>query len=232
MLVKEAIEHTGSLGQTWKMPGKSIGIQAKYCNVGSKLAKVEDTVCSKCYGLWGFYMMPNVKKSEDLRLDRMMNDPMWEPSMVFQLNRLVEPYFRWFDNGDIPDLKVFRRIVRVCEHTPSINHWLPTKEYGVVNDFLLEGGKIPENLSLRPSGYKFNGEPPEFKNKFHLMSELPTSTATYLDENDKPEVVHGHLCPAHWNKGQCGDCRACWNKEVSNVTYVNQRQKIKETNNA
>ncbi len=82
-----------------------------------------------------------------------------------------------------------------------VKHWLPTKEYGLVNDFLLEGGVIPENLSLRPSGYKFNGKPPEFKGKFHMMEDLPTSTATYLDENSKPEVVHGHLCPcplAEW----------------------------------
>lgn len=223
---KEAKEHTGSLGQTKKMPGKSLGIQAKWCKVGSKLAKIEGTVCHECYGLYGFYMMPNVKEAQDKRLKLMMEDPLWEDAMVAQIRVLKVPVFRWFDDGDLQSVYNLERIVRVCERTPMINHWLPTKEYGIVNDFLLKGGVIPENLSTRPSGYKFNGKPPGFKGKFHLMSELPTSTATYLDENEKPMSVHGHLCPAHWQNGECGDCRACWDKEVTNVTYVNQRQKI------
>jgi len=119
------------------------------------------------------------------------------------------------------------RIVRVCERTPSIHHWLPTKEYQLVAEFLLKGGKIPENLSLRLSGYKFDDPPPKFRYG-HVLSQLQTSTATHLDEDEQPVAVHGHLCPAHWQKGECGDCRACWNKEVPNVTYVDQRQKIKE----
>ena len=228
MNTKEAVKHTGSLGQTKKMPGKSYGIRAIHCNVGMKLAKIEGTVCHQCYGLFGFYNMPNVQRSQDNRLDLMLNDPLWEDAMVVQIRQLKVAYFRWFDDGDLQSLYNLQRIIPVCERTPMVKHWMPTKEYGVVNDFLLEGGVIPENLSLRPSGYKFNGKPPEFKGKFHMMEDLPTSTATYLDENSKPEVVHGHLCPAHWQNGECGECRACWNKEVSNVTYVNQRQKIKE----
>jgi hypothetical protein len=227
MLVKEAIEHTGSLGQTKKMPGKSYGIQAWHCGIGMKLAEVEGTVCSKCYGLVGFYNMPSVKVAQDKRLDLMLTDSLWEDGMVVQIRLLRMQYFRWFDDGDLQSLYNLERIIRVCERTPMVNHWMPTKEYGIVNMFLMEGGQIPENLSLRPSGYKFNGEPPVFKGRFELMADLPTSTATYLDENEQPEVVHGHLCPAHWQNGECGECRACWNwKEVPNVTYVNQRQKI------
>ena len=226
MLVKEARLHTGSLGQTKKMPGKSLGISALKCKVGMKLVKVKGTVCEECYALDNFYRMTNVKRAHDKRLDLMLNDPLWEDSMVVQIRLLKVPYFRWFDSGDLQSVYNLERICRVCERTPMINHWLPTKEYGFVNEFLSNGGKIPENLSLRPSGYKFNGKTPEFKGKFTLMSDLPTSTATYLDENEKPEVVHGHLCPAHWQNGECGDCRACWNKEVKNVTYPNQKQKI------
>ena len=58
MNVKEAHRHTHSLSNTSKMPGKSYGIQAKFCGIGAKLAKVEGTVCSSCYGLNGFYNMP------------------------------------------------------------------------------------------------------------------------------------------------------------------------------
>ena len=228
MLVKEARLHTGSLGKTSKMPGKSLGISALKCKVGMKLAKVKGTVCEGCYALDNFYRMPSVKNAHVERLELMLNDPLWEDAMVVQIRLLKTPYFRWFDSGDLQSVYNLERIVRVCERTSMINHWLPTKEYGFVKGFLSNGGKIPENLCLRLSGYTFNGKTPEVKGKFTLMSDLPTSTATHLDKDEKPEVVQGHLCPAHWNKGQCGDCRACWNKEVPNVTYVDQRQKIKE----
>ena len=227
MLIKEAVKHTRPLGKTKKMPGKSYGISAKHCNIGMKLAKVENTVCEGCYGLRGFYNMPKVIKAQDERLHLMLNDPLWEDAQVVQIRILDMPYFRWFDDGDLQSVYNLERIVRVCERTPSIHHWLPTKEYQLVAEFLLKGGKIPENLSLRLSGYKFDDPPPKFRYG-HVLSQLQTSTATHLDEDEQPVAVHGHLCPAHWQKGECGDCRACWSKEVPNVTYVDQRQKIKE----
>ena len=227
MLIKEAVKHTHSLSETSKMPGKSIGISAFDCNIGMKLAKVEGTVCEECYAFRNFYLMPTTKIAHDNRLQLMLEDPLWEDAMTVQVRILKMPYFRWFDSGDLQSVYNLERIVRVCERTPSIHHWLPTKEYQLVAEFLLKGGKIPENLSLRLSGYKFDDPPPKFRYG-HVLSQLQTSTATHLDENEQPVAVHGHLCPAHWQKGECGDCRACWSKEVPNVTYVDQRQKIKE----
>ena len=227
MLIKEAVKHTHSLSETSKMPGKSIGISAFDCNIGMKLAKVEGTVCEECYAFRNFYLMPTTKIAHDKRLQLMLEDPLWEDAMTVQVRILKIPYFRWFDSGDLQSVYNLERIVRVCERTPSIHHWLPTKEYQLVAEFLLKGGKIPENLSLRLSGYKFDDPPPKFRYG-HVLSQLQTSTATHLDENEQPVAVHGHLCPAHWQKGECGDCRACWSKEVPNVTYVDQRQKIKE----
>jgi len=230
MLVKEAKQHVGSFSNTDKMPGMSIGIQAKYCKIGSKLAKVKGSVCEKCYGMNGWYHMLNVKDAEDLRMELMLNDPEWEDAMVTLINRLKEPNFRWFDNGDVQSVENLGQIVRVCERTPGVKHWLPTKEYGMVNDFLIRNDitwrELPDNMVIRMSGYMFNGKPPEFRGKFWRMDGIPTSTATYIDENEKPEVIHGSLCGAKWNDGKCGSCRDCWSREVSNVTYPNQRQKI------
>ena len=227
MLIKEAVKHTHSLSETSKLPGKSTGISAFDCNIGMKLAKVEGTVCEECYAFRNFYLMPTTKIAHDKRLQLMLEDPLWEDAMTVQVRILKVPYFRWFDSGDLQSVYNLERIVRVCDRTPSIHHWLPTKEYQLVAEFLLKGGKIPENLSLRLSGYKFDDPPPKFRYG-HVLSQLQTSTATHLDEDQQPVAVHGHLCPAHWQKGECGDCRACWSKEVPNVTYVDQRQKIKE----
>jgi len=232
MLVKEAMKHIGSPSNTTKMPGKSIGIQAKFCLIGSKLAEVEGSVCSLCYGMNGWYHMPNVKESEDLRMKLMKDDPLWEDAMVTVINRLKDPYFRWFDNGDLQSVENLERIVRVCERTPDVNHWLPTKEYGMVNDLLIRKDitwrELPDNMVVRPSGYMMGEKPPEFRGKFWRMTGILTSTATFMDENKRPEVIHGKLCKAKWNNDECGSCRACWSKEVNNVTYPNQRQKISE----
>ena len=29
----------------------------------------------------------------------------------------------------------------------------------------------------------------------------------------------GHDCPSRFQDNECRDCRACWNKEVKNVSY-------------
>ena len=39
------------LGKTSKMRGFSFGLDARNCVTGSKLRKVENSVCSKCYAL-------------------------------------------------------------------------------------------------------------------------------------------------------------------------------------
>ena len=43
-------------------------------------------------------------------------------------DRFGEPYHRWFDAGDLADVAMLKAIVRVCELTPTIKHWLPTRE--------------------------------------------------------------------------------------------------------
>ena len=60
--LKETIENSGkvSLGNT-KMPSTTFAISAKHCKVGSKLAKIEGSTCSRSVTLLNF-------KSLDLAL--------------------------------------------------------------------------------------------------------------------------------------------------------------------
>ena len=53
-------------------------------------------------------------------MELMEDDAGWEDAMVFQIARLIEPFFRWFDNGDLQSVENLARIVRVCERTPKI----------------------------------------------------------------------------------------------------------------
>ena len=205
MLIKEAVKHTRPLGKTKKMPGKSYGISAKHCNIGMKLAKVENTVCEGCYGLRGFYNMPKVIKAQDERLHLMLNDPLWEDAQMVQIRILDMPYFRWFDDGDLQSVYNLERIVRVCERTPSIHHWLPTKEYKLVKDY---DKSVAPNLVIRVSAPNINKE---FSSYTHVST---------VYSKDNIEVSNGYVCPASKQDNKCGSCRACWSDKVSEVSYL------------
>ena len=136
--------------------------------------------------------------------------------MVYQILATKERWFRWFDSGDLQTVENLARIVRICERTPDVMHWLPTKEYGIVNAYFNRGGEIPSNLTVRPSGYKMDAPPPQFRGKsWQAMASLPTSTVS-----TKHGTEVGSVCPSSQQNNECRDCRNCWSKEVKNVTYL------------
>jgi hypothetical protein len=51
-----------------------------------------------------------------------------------------------------------KAIVRVCELTPTIKHWLPTREAKIVVAFLKEAD-LPTNLTLRISSTMVDDKP-------------------------------------------------------------------------
>ena len=191
------------------MPCHSWGIPATDCRTGSKLAEIEGTICNGCYALKGSYAWPRVERAYRRRLDR-SDTPRWIEAMAklveWQANRNRTDHFRWFDSGDIQSLSMLERIAAVASETPNVSHWLPTREYGIVRSYLAANRK-PENLTIRISSVFVDREPQRIAN-------LPTSTV------HRDEPPRGYVCPAYERKpAQCGDCRACWEPYVENVSY-------------
>jgi len=91
--VKQATLAVGGLSNTSKMPCKSWGISAKQCKTGSKLAKIEGTICNGCYALKGAYVWPVVERAHARRLE-LINTSSWSDNMVTAINNA--PFFRWF----------------------------------------------------------------------------------------------------------------------------------------
>ena len=207
MTKKQAVKITGGLSSTGKMPCPSYGIPAKACGVGSKLRPLANSVCSGCYAMKGQYVFPVVQKAQQRRLESISN-PNWVTAMVTLIGD--RKYFRWHDSGDLQGVDHFYKILDVCRQTLNTLHWLPTKEIGLVSDCIRANGwqSIPENLVIRASGPFIDGKPPK-----SLSTPLPTST---VHKNIEPI---GHECPAPKQGGSCGDCRACWDKTVANVSY-------------
>ena len=101
-------------------------------------------------------------------------------------------------------MAMLEKIVMVCNGTPTIKHWLPTREVKIVSDYLKIYKEFPDNLLVRVSSPMIDGEPLKFDY---------TSTV----HHNKQAI--GHDCPSRFQDNECRDCRACWNKEVKNVSY-------------
>ena len=196
MLKKEAKEITGGLSAPSKMPGPAYNLPATECITGAKLVKVPGSVCAGCYALKGRYRFTNVRMALARRLESLKH-PRWVEAMVTLIKG--EPWFRWHDSGDLQSAWHLKQIFEVCKRTPETRHWLPTREARILS--LMDPDIIPSNLIIRMSSHMIDQPPVKF---WPWTSTVSTT---------------GYSCPAKDQGNECGDCRNCWNREVTNVTY-------------
>ena len=57
-------------------------------------------------------------------------------------------YFRYHVSGDIPNIEYFKQMIKLAEELPKTSFLAFTKQYNIVNQFLSDGGVIPENLKI------------------------------------------------------------------------------------
>jgi hypothetical protein len=203
--IKQAMEIIGGLSAPSKMPCSSYSISAKRCNTGSKLAKIEGTVCHNCYALKGNYV--RYAKTIDTAHERRyqaLSDPQWIEAMSFIINKQAMQYFRWHDSGDIQSFQHLLNIVSVADNCPNTQFWIPTKESNLVKQYLDTFGSFPNNLIVRVSATKRDSNPPKFQ--FTSTVHLANSAI-------------GTECPSYKQNGKCLDCRNCWDKSIPNVSY-------------
>lgn len=205
MKTNKAKEITGSLSKPSKMPGWAYGLPAKECKTGSKLAKVEGSTCSGCYALKGCYVFKVVQEAQYRRLAAIRH-PLWAQAMAAQINSKKVKYFRWHDSGDVQDLEHLNKIYEVCRLTPGISHWMPTREPWVKKHL----DNAPVNLVIRFSMQMVDQAP--------LKSWPNVST---VSTGDRPWFgATSRMCPAQQQDNECKDCRACWNRDIWNITYA------------
>jgi hypothetical protein len=210
LLMAQAI--TGGLTQTSKLSTPSFGLPSKHCNVGSKLRNVEGSVCAQCYTFRHHYTFEPVINKLDQRYELLTSAyqdgeiQQWINSMAFLISVSTNKHFRWHDSGDLQGVWHLDTIVKVCEQTKDVKHWLPTREYDVVEEYVRYGGKIPKNLVIRLSATMVNGEP-------------PTELANKLGVHTSSVVRKDYNCPATEQGNKCLDCTKCYDKRVKNISY-------------
>ena len=195
MLKKEAKEITGGLSAPSKMPGPAYNLPAQACITGAKLVQIPGSVCAGCYALKGRYRFSNVRMALARRLESLKH-PRWVEAMTALISG--EEHFRWHDSGDLQSVEHLKKIFEVCNRTPETWHWMPTREAKFLP---LNSDSIPKNLIIRMSSHKVDQGPVTF---WPWTSTVSTTTKT---------------CPAKDQGNRCLDCRECWDRSVSNVTY-------------
>jgi hypothetical protein len=115
-------------------------------------------------------------------------------------------YFRWFDSGDMYDLKLAEKIRKVMLHTPWVSHWLPTRMHKF-DKFkrVISEMQMLSNVVVRYSSDSVNGE------------IIPGQTTSTIFSDQVP--ANAVECKAYQHEGKCNGCRACYSKDVPVIAY-------------
>jgi Gene product 88 len=202
----------GPLGRPSKMPCPSWGISAESCTRGSRLSEQPGSVCSACYARRGRYLNPSVVAAHERRLAA-LSHPRWTDAMACLINAYARGgHFRWFDSGDLQSPEHLELILRVARRTPTVSHWLPTRETGIVRPRIAD---LPSNLTVRVSadviGKAAGRDMGLPTSTVHREPGHPVQTARRNDSIECLAYLRGH---------RCGPCRACWSPKVRNVSYL------------
>ena len=204
----------GPLGRPSKMPCPAWGISARECRRGSRLAEKPGTVCATCYARRSHYLSASVITAHERRLAALAH-PLWSDAMALLINAFARGgHFRWFDSGDLQSTAHLDMILWVARKTPTVSHWLPTHETGLIRPRLAD---IPSNLTVRISADMI-GKAAE------RSMGLPTSTV-HRNPGEPVRAAPSKRsasieCLAYLRGHQCGSCRACWAPKVQNVSYL------------
>ena len=210
----------GTLTSTSKMPCKSSDLPTEACHTGYRMAQIKGSICSKCYANNGFYVayQNTIKPAQFARLDAVYqalesaeNAQLWVSGMVSLIG--TDPFFRWHSSGDLQNVHHLNLIVLVARATPDTMHWLPTREYSMVKQYIDAFGAdaIPKNLIIRLSAM-YPDQPVKIPSSLQGIDNVTASNV-----HTSANAIHGVRCGAPDNGGACGDCRACWSNAV--VSY-------------
>ena len=191
----------GGLSHPSKLPCYGLSLPAQSCIIGQKMRHVEGSVCSICYALKKRYLFNNTKNALKRRENKLWH-PRWVDAMVYLIKD--KKYFRWHDSGELQSVSHLKRIAKVAENTPNTLHWLPTREYWMVKEFLKENKK-PKNLIIRLSAMMIDGPAPEAMAKRLKVQVSGVSKDAFT-------------CPSSKQNNKCGSCRACWDSKIFNVS--------------
>ena len=173
--------------------------------------------CKGCYATTGFYRMPTVIDARAFNKEDWKRDE-WVQEMIDAIGK--DKYFRWFDSGDLYSVELGFKIVMVVRGTPDTMHWLPTRmgKFAKFGRVLRTLADMP-NCTVRHSSDSVLGDTVDYPYG---------QSSTIVPEADKVKYTGFTVCEAYSRGGKCGDCRACWSKDVAIVAYPSHGATMKK----
>lgn len=244
------------LAETKPMPSRSTSYPTQVCATGRHLRSDPDSTCYGCYAEGFTYNSDNTARRQLQSYHDMLQDPMdYHLQLASQVpteSREGLPVFRHLDSGDLHSPEHLAMLLDMATLTPDIVHWIPTREFGMVNKLLASRGysedAIPPNVRLRMSmpyrnqtvdddwNVAMMGEKGRLTPVQRRVLEHPNMLRTevwdeWLKETgmlpDSAITDNIHWCPKDdpdFDAKSCVDanCLACFNDDVLNVGYVNK----------
>lgn len=198
---------TVKLSKTSKLDGiLSWSLQAiETCPASKGLDGELVPACKGCYATTGNYNYPNVKKPRlENREDWKRKE--WVDDMLVSLDS--SRYFRFFDSGDMYDIRLAEKILELCSRATWCKFWIPTRmhKFDKFKSVLSKLESLP-NVVVRYSSDEIDGTRVDGKNTSVIFS------------NESQLKGDEFICKAYEHGGKCNGCRACYNQDVSVIAY-------------
>ena len=105
------------------------------------------TCARKCYALRIARLRKTVRDAYARNLDILNNDPAsyW---LQVEAAAATTRYFRYHVSGDIVNAAYLENMAAIARKQPATHFLAFTKKYSLVNDYISNGNKIPDNLHI------------------------------------------------------------------------------------
>lgn len=170
--------------------------------------------CTKdCYATKGRFRFQNVKDNLANNYKIYFHDPetyFAEIKHAINNGMVSYSYFRWHAAGDFVDKAYFEGVVKVAEELPLTSFLAFTKKFEIVNEFIHNGGTIPQNLHIVFSAW---GDDFKIDNPY----SFPVAYVRFKDSENKSIPETAAEC-----SGDCTNCLQCWNIKAGESVVFNK----------
>lgn len=132
---------------------------------------------------------------------------------------LLLSFFRYHDGGDIPNREYLEGMIRTAKKCKKTTFTAYTKQYNLINNYIMECGKLPKNLIIIFS--KWESYP--MNNPF----SLPVFTAVKAEELPDKNSKTNYICPCSYKTHKEHTCKDCI-KENKGCYFAKKYQTIFE----
>ncbi len=229
------------LSKPGKMINRTFSLPTHMCRIGGQLREVPGSVCHNCYAHGKNYNYNAVQQ----RLLRNYNaltggDPMeWASAFASKIIPKETPHFpmfRFHDSGDLHSASHASMIADIASQNPDVLHWIPTREWKMIEQLVNARNELPANFVPRISLPMVNQTIDNEENERRGVPLLDEKIISLIEDNpqvdystviDRPEYKSSKasvLCGVESGvegRKKCQDlrCDACYQPNVKAIDY-------------